>query len=67
MTSNFKEAISGYLEFNLVKFIEQFEGQLDPDAVGAFYEEAYRILNDMEDAIQTSIDLNEPPKPIKQR
>ena len=62
MTKNEKEALIGYLEFNLVKHCEQVEKNLDPDAVGAMYDSAYGILNEMERSLQDIIDFDDHSK-----
>ena len=56
MTQNEKEALLGYLEFHLVKLCESVQPNLDPDAVGDMYNNAYAILNDVEYSIQAHLD-----------
>jgi hypothetical protein len=51
-----KIAAVDFLEFKLVTFVEQFEQHLDEDAVGAFYAEAYALLSDFDDTLQTAVD-----------
>lgn len=59
MTQHEKDALIGYLEFHLVKFCEETEKNLDPDAIGSMYDSAYGILNDMEKSIQDIIDFDD--------
>ena len=56
MTQDEKEALLGYLEFHLVKLCESVQPNLDPDAVGDMYNNAYAILNDVEYSIQSHLD-----------
>jgi len=64
MKSNERDAIVGYLEFNLVKLVEGIEQHVDPDAVGTLYERAYEVLNEMEDAMRTSAEYGIPPNTL---
>jgi hypothetical protein len=56
MTTHEKDALLGYLEFNLITMLEQIERRhtqlfgvgLNPEATGMMYDEAYEVLNEME-------------------
>jgi exonuclease VII small subunit len=51
-----KQAVIDYLEFNLFQFVEKYEGEMDLDAVGAFYADAAALLNDMDDTLQMAVE-----------
>ena len=51
-----KIAAVDFLEFKLVTFVEKFEQHLDEDAVGAFYADAYALLNDFDDTLQSAVE-----------
>lgn len=62
MNANEKEAILGYSEFHLLKFVERFERFIDdPDVVGEMYDAAYFILNDLEHTFDMQLLLNSSP------
>jgi hypothetical protein len=64
MKINQAEAILGYLEFQLLNFVEETEKQVaDPDIIGDMYDRAYGILADMENTLDTQI-LLDYPKPL---
>ena len=46
------EAVLGYLEFHLIKFVEEMERHItDPDIIGGMYDRAYSILKDFEETL----------------
>jgi hypothetical protein len=51
MTVNEKEALLSYLEFGLINMCDKIEGHVTD--VGIMYEEAYLLLIDIDDAIET--------------
>lgn len=60
MKTNEKDAILGYLEFNLLKFVEESEKHVaDPDVVGDMYDRAYSILKDFEITIEAQMLIDE--------
>ena len=54
-----KDALIGYLEFQLSSLCDRLERNLDPDAVGDMYDMAYSIVSDVEQSIQDVIDLDD--------
>ena len=54
-----KEAIIDYLEFTLLNFVTKFETHLCSDAVGPLYEEAYGLLNDMDNTLDITLPDNQ--------
>lgn len=58
MDTNKKDALLHYLEFNLVSFVERYEQHIaDPDIIGDMYDQAYGLLNDIEQTIDTQNEL----------
>lgn len=58
MKINEAEAVLGYLEFHLLKFVEETERHIaDPDVVGNLYNRAYDILRDFEVTLDTQVHL----------
>lgn len=58
MNERKKNALLHYLEFNLVKFVERYECHIDdPDVIGDMYDQAYDLLNDMEQTIDTQREI----------
>lgn len=63
MRANEIEATLGYLEFHLIKFVEDTERQVhDPDIIGDMYDRAYAILNDFEQTLDTQMLIDEQEK-----
>lgn len=59
MKINEAEAVLGYLEFHLLKFVEETERHIsDPDVVGDLYQRAYNILSDFEVTLDTQVGLS---------
>lgn len=56
MLTKDKIAVVDYLEFLLVEFVQKFEGHLDEDVVGSFYADAYALLNDFDDTLQSAVE-----------
>lgn len=56
MLLNDKQAAVDYLEFVLFQFVAKYEGELNADAVGAFYADAASLLNDMDDTLQIAVE-----------
>lgn len=47
------EALLTYLEFHLLKMVEDVEQHLsDPDVIGNIYDKAYAILNDFQTTLE---------------
>lgn len=60
MTLAEKEALLGYLEFTLTKMVEGLEAQgivVGDPQVGAMYDAAYGVLNEMEETLAERIEL----------
>lgn len=54
MKNNEKEAVLHYIEFHLIKLVEDMERHIDdPDIIGGMYDRAYAILNDLEFTFDT--------------
>ena len=56
MLTKDKTAAVDYLEFVLVNFVTKYEEHMDEDAVGAFYADAYALLSDFDDTLQSAVD-----------
>ena len=56
MTKNEKEALLGYLEFQLLALCDNIEKHVETDALGSLYNGAYDLLSDMEYTLQSHID-----------
>lgn len=52
-----KTALLRYLEFHLLKLCEHTEKNLDPDAVGVMYIDAYGILSDLDKSIDVDSEI----------
>lgn len=60
MNANDIDATLGYLEFHLLKFVEDMERHVaDPDVVGGMYDRAYEILSDFEETFNAQLLLQE--------
>lgn len=59
MTSNEKDALLTYLEFDLLKFVEHFEQHVNPAVAAQMYDHAYGVVADMEQTLETNIELQE--------
>lgn len=57
-----KEALLTYLEFQLMKFVEQYERSIEPNLVYSMYDDANGIVSDMERSLQTIIEMQESGK-----
>lgn len=58
MNKNETEAILGYLEFHLVRFVEDIEKHVsDPDVVAGMYDRAYSVLNDFEQTLAAQLEI----------
>lgn len=55
MNKNQKEALLTYLDSQMMSFCKGVEQYVDPDAVGTFYDRAYDLLSDMEEAIASQM------------
>jgi len=61
MVNDAKEAVLHYLEFHLIKMVEDMERHInDPDVIGGMYDRAYNILKDLEFTIDTQQLLDGP-------
>lgn len=59
MNKNEKEALLNYLEYHLMVFLENVDEQVEDDeAMIGLYEEAYGILEDVDDTVETSRIMN---------
>jgi len=58
MTISEKEALLNYIEFGLLTFCNDMDQHVDPDAQGVLYENAYRLLLDVEDTLDTHLLLS---------
>lgn len=56
MTIYEKDAVVEYLEFNLLVLCESLEEHMDPDAIGSLYENAYQLLNDMDQTLEQRVE-----------
>ena len=63
MTPNEHQAIIDYIEFNLVQFVEGFAQQVAHEVSQQMYEQAYSVLNDIDDALCLQAELDGPPIP----
>ena len=53
MNVNEAEATLSYLEFHLIRFVEDMEKHItDPDIIAGMYDRAYAILNDFEGTLE---------------
>jgi len=59
MKINEKDAIINYLEFQLLVLIESVEKHIsDPDVINELYDNAYKMLVDVDDTISVSLLLS---------
>ena len=56
MLTKDKTAVVDYLEFALVNFVQKYEQHLDEDVIGAFYADAYGLLSDFDDTLQSAVE-----------
>lgn len=63
MKSHEIEATLGYLEFHLLKMVEDLEKHIpDPDVVGGMYDRAYGILSDFEQTFNAQLQIEQAEK-----
>lgn len=57
------DALTQYLEFHLLKFVEDMEQHVyDPNIIGQMYDRAYHIVSDVEEALDVQFVLSNMPK-----
>lgn len=62
MKSNERQAIIDYLEFSLVKYVQGIEKHVTPDVTNLMYEEADKLLADVEETLKSQAQLDHPPQ-----
>ena len=68
MNANEADAVLGYLEFHLIKFVEDMEKHIsDPDVIGGMYDRAYAVLNDFEGTLDLEFLIQEVKRAKPQR
>lgn len=57
MTHREKEALLNYMDFQMLTYVESFEKHVDGDVARQMYDNAYQVLNDIENTLDTLIGL----------
>jgi len=60
MTHTEKDALLRYLDFQMMHYVERFSNHVAEDVMQAMYDDAYKLLNDLNRTLDTDIAIKVP-------